>query len=81
MVCGTYKYVWTPELLCQTNNTDQKQSLCMKCVSHGFMELGGYRTPYFHLNRNAYDWIPELTSCGKIFTILAFELLSKGISF
>ena len=48
IACGTSKYVWTPELLRQTNNTDQKQSLCINCVFHELMELGGYILPYFH---------------------------------
>ena len=48
MACGTSKYVWTAELLNQTNNTDQKQCLCMKYVFHELMELGGYTIPYFH---------------------------------
>ena len=42
------KYVWTAGLLSQTNNTDQKQCLCMKYVFHELMELGGYTIPYFH---------------------------------
>ena len=48
MVCGTSKYVWTAELLSQINNTDQKQSICIKYVFHELMELGGYAIPYFH---------------------------------
>ena len=48
MACGISKYVWTPELLRQTNNMDKKQSLCINCVFHELMELVGYTIPYFH---------------------------------
>ena len=81
MACGTRKYVWMPELLLQTNNADQKQSLCINCVFHELMELGSYTIPYFHEHRNMHDWMPELTSWGNIFTTLASELSSKGICF